>query len=150
MLLFACVSFQYNDHILSFQALFKALRYEDPIIREIIAAFGALFDEHPLMQRPVKEVIWGYTDPLLNITKIIDPDWFYTDRVGYFMNVSLEILIGSYKMKYVSEMVKIIMGERTKCWSVAFSHSPQMSSEDLFPWIVKAQIVNPFPHNDTF
>jgi len=45
------------------------------------------------MKRPLKEIIWGYRDPMLNVTKFIDPDWFYTDIIGFFMNVSIVMLI---------------------------------------------------------
>jgi hypothetical protein len=58
-------------------------------VREAIYAATQLFDEHPLMFRSFEEVIWGYHDPLLNVTKVIDPDWFYTDYIGFFMNVSI-------------------------------------------------------------
>ncbi|XP_060583637.1 lysosome membrane protein 2-like [Ruditapes philippinarum] len=67
-------------------ALYNALKYEDDKVREAIYAATQLFDEHPLMFRSFEEVIWGYHDPLLNVTKVIDPDWFYTDYIGFFMN----------------------------------------------------------------
>ncbi|KAL4234338.1 Scavenger receptor class B [Mactra antiquata] len=67
-------------------ALFSALRYEYSSVQTIISYLAALFDEHPFMYRPFKEVIWGYRDPMLNVTKAIDPEWFYTDIIGFFMN----------------------------------------------------------------
>ena len=63
------------------------MKYEDPILRKLLADAAALFDEHVFMTRSMKEIIWGYRDILLNITKTVDPDWFYTDTIGYFMNV---------------------------------------------------------------
>ncbi|KAH3855176.1 hypothetical protein DPMN_097738, partial [Dreissena polymorpha] len=67
-------------------SLYNALKYEYPLVRETIYIATQLFDEHPLMYRPFKELIWGYHDPLLNVTKAIDPKWFYTDFIGFFMN----------------------------------------------------------------
>ena len=79
----------FHKHFLFiFQALYNALKYEDEKVREAVYVGTQLFDEHPLMYRSFKEVIWGYHDPLLNVTKVIDPDWFYTDYIGFFMNVS--------------------------------------------------------------
>nr|ASJ26356.1 scavenger receptor class B type I [Meretrix meretrix] len=67
-------------------ALYNSMKYEYPTVRKVVYVLTQLFGEHPLMTRPLKELIWGYTDPLLNITKALDPDWFYTDFVGFFMN----------------------------------------------------------------
>lgn len=38
------------------------------------------------MTRSVKEILWGYHDPMLNISGVIDPHWFYTDKIGFFIN----------------------------------------------------------------
>ncbi|XP_052815897.1 lysosome membrane protein 2-like [Mya arenaria] len=67
-------------------ALYNALVLEEPVVREVIYLLTQVFDEHPFMTRPLREIIWGYHDQLLNITKAIDPDWFYTDYIGFFMN----------------------------------------------------------------
>ena len=37
--------------------------------------------------------IQGYKDFLLNVSRSLDPEWFYTDTLGYFMRVRL---YGSY------------------------------------------------------
>ena len=63
------------------------MKFEDPIVRQLLADAAALFDEHVFMTRSMKDIIWGYRDVLLNITKTVDPEWFYTDTIGYFMNV---------------------------------------------------------------
>ena len=41
----------------------------------------------------MKEIILGYRDVLLNVSRGLDPKWFYTDTLGYFMRVRL---YGSY------------------------------------------------------
>ena len=41
----------------------------------------------------MKEIILGYRDVLLNVSRGLDPEWFYTDALGYFMRVRL---YGSY------------------------------------------------------
>lgn len=75
-----------------FQTLLNSLKYEDPKVREVVHVLTQLFDEHPMFTRPVKDLIWGYADPMLNIAKAIDPNWFYTDVVGYFINVIITIV----------------------------------------------------------
>lgn len=81
--------------------MYNALKYEDPKVREVVYALTQLFGEHPLMTRPVKELIWGYRDPMLNVTKAIDPDWFYTDVIGYFINVISSVFITSAMKKSI-------------------------------------------------
>ena len=63
------------------------MKFEKPTVRKLLADAADLFNEHVFMTRSMKDIIWGYRDILLNITKTIDPDWFYTDTIGYFMNV---------------------------------------------------------------
>ena len=46
----------------------------------------------------MKEIIWGYRDVLLNVSRGLDPEWFYTDTLGYFMRVRL---YGSYYIYYM-------------------------------------------------
>lgn len=67
-------------------ALYNALKYEDPKVREVVYALTQMFGEHPLLIRPVKDLIWGYRDPMLNVSRALDKYWFYTDVIGYFMN----------------------------------------------------------------
>lgn len=67
-------------------ALYNALKLENPLVRELVYAITELFDEHPLFTKTMKELVWGYRDQLLNISKALDPDWFYTDVIGFFMN----------------------------------------------------------------
>ena len=33
----------------------------------------------------MKEIILGYRDVFLNVSRGLDPEWFYTDTLGYFM-----------------------------------------------------------------
>lgn len=66
--------------------LFTAMKLEAPEVRKLLADVAEIFDEHVLMTRSMKDIIWGYRDIMLNITKGLDPDWFYTDSIGYFMN----------------------------------------------------------------
>ena len=63
------------------------MKLEAPEVRKLLADVAEIFDEHVLMTRSMKDIIWGYRDIMLNITKGLDPDWFYTDSIGYFMNV---------------------------------------------------------------
>lgn len=67
-------------------ALYNALKQENPKVRRMVNFLTELFEEHPLCTRPVKELIWGYEDEILKAAKGIDPKWFYTDIIGYFIN----------------------------------------------------------------
>jgi hypothetical protein len=53
------------------------------IVRRIV---GGLLSakEKPLMQRTVKEYLWGYHDPLLKLLKSALPDIFTDDEVSAF------------------------------------------------------------------
>ena len=53
----------------------------------------------------MREIMLGYNDILLNVSRSLDPEWFYTDTLGYFMRVRL---YGSYFFS----MKEIILGYR--------------------------------------
>lgn len=67
-------------------ALYSGLRYEYPEVRKIVDLIAGMEGEHVLMNRSMRELIWGYTDPMLQLAKLVDPIWFYTDISGYFIN----------------------------------------------------------------
>ncbi|XP_046583231.1 lysosome membrane protein 2-like [Haliotis rubra] len=66
--------------------LLTALRFQSDSLRKLISGILRLTPSEVFMTRPMKEIIWGYHDPLLKVAKGIDPEWFYTDFVGYFIN----------------------------------------------------------------
>lgn len=41
-----------------------------------------VYDENLFVSRSVREIAFGYHDPLLTVAKSIIPDWFYSDFVG--------------------------------------------------------------------
>ena len=58
-------------------------------MRTVINDALKLYGEDIFMTRTVKDIIWGYTDPALKTLHGLFPNWFYTDFVGYFINVRL-------------------------------------------------------------
>ena len=75
------------SYILFFQTLFNGVKFEKPEVRKLLADLISLFDEHVFMTRSMNDIVWGYRDIMLNISRELDPVWFYTDTIGYFMNV---------------------------------------------------------------
>lgn len=71
------------------QSLVSALRYENEDINWLINLLTTFKQEYVFMNRTVKEILWGYQDPALHFAKAYDPEWFYTDIAGYFINVSM-------------------------------------------------------------
>ncbi|KAL3859117.1 hypothetical protein ACJMK2_009349 [Sinanodonta woodiana] len=55
-------------------------------VRKVVKDILDLLDEHVFISRSVKELLWGYQDALLTASQKIDPEWFYTDIIGYFIN----------------------------------------------------------------
>ncbi|XP_071091359.1 scavenger receptor class B member 1-like [Haliotis cracherodii] len=66
--------------------LLTALRFQPEAVRTVISGVLRLTPAELFMTRPMKEIIWGYHDPLLKVAKKFDHEWFYTDYVGYFIN----------------------------------------------------------------
>ena len=56
-------------------------------IRNVINDALFFYNEDIFMTRTVKETIWGYVDPSLATLVKLHSKWFYTDYVGYFINV---------------------------------------------------------------
>jgi hypothetical protein len=56
-------------------------------------AIGTLLalGEKPLMQRTVKEYLWGYQDPLLSMGKRLLPQLISSDQVSVFGSVVIFI-----------------------------------------------------------
>lgn len=77
--------------------------FED--INKLVEIGLKLEQEGPFYTRSVKELIWGYHDPALHFAHKIAPDWFYTDYVGYFMNVSHKG-VNMTTMYFCSSLVK--------------------------------------------
>eukprot|EP00105_Crassostrea_gigas_P033536 XP_011456944.1 PREDICTED: scavenger receptor class B member 1 [Crassostrea gigas] len=67
-------------------SLVSALRYENKDINWLINFLTTFKQEYVFMNRTVKEILWGYQDPALHFAKAYDPEWFYTDIAGYFIN----------------------------------------------------------------
>lgn len=84
------------------QTLLNALRHESDAVKKLIGLVLTLETADIFIHRPVKEVLWGYTDPLLKVAKTFDKSWFYTDWVGYFINVSVGETIQciTYNLRY--------------------------------------------------
>lgn len=53
------------------------------IVRRIVGELLAI-QEHPIMTRTVKEILWGYQDPLLHILKKDLPELVTSDVVSVF------------------------------------------------------------------
>ncbi|XP_046354551.2 lysosome membrane protein 2-like isoform X2 [Haliotis rufescens] len=66
--------------------LLTALKFQSEAVRTVISGVLRLTPAELFMTRPMKEIIWGYHDPLLKVAKKLDHEWFYTDYVGYFIN----------------------------------------------------------------
>ncbi|KAK7114450.1 hypothetical protein V1264_000508 [Littorina saxatilis] len=67
-------------------AVVNSLQYAPTAVRTLVTGALKLYSEDIFMTRPVKEILWGYTDPALKTLKALYPAWFYTDFVGYFIN----------------------------------------------------------------
>ena len=69
------------------KAVINSLQNSSMATRGIVNDALQLYGEDIFMTRSVNEILWGYTDPALKTLKNILPKWFYTDYVGYFINV---------------------------------------------------------------
>ena len=64
------------------------LQYKPAAQRAIASTFLAGRGEKLFVTRSVKELLWGYTDPVLTALKALLPSGLVpTDFVGYFINV---------------------------------------------------------------
>jgi hypothetical protein len=93
-----------------------------------------LFEEHPLCTRPVKELIWGYEDEILKAAKGIDPKWFYTDIIGYFINVM-----------HLFVSLLLILDRLNHHWISSRNYSKSLNSffimyEEPKPWVVTGAV----------
>ncbi len=70
-------------------------------IRKIIGTLLS-FIEKPIMQRTVKEYLWGYQDPILNILKTELPQLVSDDQVSVFGSVVRFFVMCSF-FKYFLE-----------------------------------------------
>jgi hypothetical protein len=77
------------DLFLVSQAVINSLQYEDLPMRNVVNDVMQAYGEDIFMTHTVHEALWGYVDPALKILMQIQPKWFYTDFVGYFVNVCI-------------------------------------------------------------
>ena len=64
-----------------------ALKFTSLFFRKVVNDALWFYGEDIFMSRSAHELIWGYTDPVLKTLNGLFPGWFYTDLVGYFINV---------------------------------------------------------------
>ena len=83
---------RFCDFFNVFQAVLNSLEYAPQTFRTVVNDALMLYGEDIFMTRPVKEILWGYIDPALKTLNGLFPDWFYTDFVGYFINVGFVII----------------------------------------------------------
>lgn len=79
-----------NDHFITpnpvYWSLISSLKWMFPGIREIVRLVTSYEKESVFMNRSMYDIIWGYEDKMLAAAQNLDPNWFYTDTIGYFMN----------------------------------------------------------------
>lgn len=66
----------------------ESLRYESFFVQSAFSVAARTQHEGVYKTYTMKELIWGYHDPLMKFAKQIVPDWFYTDLVGVYAGVS--------------------------------------------------------------
>ena len=84
------------NFLMFFQAVLNSLEHAPQTVRTVINDALVLYGEDIFMTRPVKEMLWGYIDPALKTLNGLFPDWFYTDFVGYFINVGLVVIYSGF------------------------------------------------------
>lgn len=72
-----------------FQTVLAAIKYEYLDINKILEMVLKFGGEGPFFEKSVRDLVWGYKDKMLEVGNELAPQWFYTDFVGYFMNVSI-------------------------------------------------------------
>ena len=77
--------------IFFFQGVVSALHFAPTSLRKVVNFALEVAGEDIFMIRSVKDLIWGYKDPVLKTLNKLLPRWFYTDVVGYFTNVGFII-----------------------------------------------------------
>lgn len=69
--------------------MLAAIKYEYLDINKILELVLKVGGEGPFFEKSVRDLVWGYKDKMLEVGNELAPQWFYTDFVGYFMNVSI-------------------------------------------------------------
>lgn len=68
----------------------ESLRYEPWFIDIGFSILADFYSEDLYRNYTMKELIWGYHDPLMKSAMKLLPNWFYTDYVGVYAGVSIE------------------------------------------------------------
>ena len=74
------------------QTALHKIRYGDKIGQKAVASLAATLGQKPYITQTVRELLWGYDNPLLSLGKTLgefySPDSFYPfDKFGLFVGV---------------------------------------------------------------
>lgn len=70
------------------QTLISSMMHTPELLNMAAELLMFVYDENLFVSRSVREIAFGYHDPLLTVAKSIIPDWFYSDFVGVLAGVS--------------------------------------------------------------
>lgn len=74
----------------TFQTVAESWRYQSVILKEAFSFLATqVFHEQAYKNYTMRQLIWGYHDPMMTAAMKLLPDWFYTDFVGVYAGVSL-------------------------------------------------------------
>ncbi|KAL8592979.1 hypothetical protein ACOMHN_017909 [Nucella lapillus] len=126
-------------------AVVNSLQYSPKLLRVAINEALKLYKEDIFMARPLKEVLWGYTDPALKTLNKLFPGWFYTDFVGYFINKNdtddglYTVFTGDKNIKYLGVIDRYNGSRYLPYWTTPWANMVNGTDGTIAPPFMHAE-----------